>query len=358
MKKLIFAAVLSLSAFTVSSQVKQPKIVIVTLDGYRWKELFRGADSSLLFNHEYNPSKDSLARRQKYWAATPQERRARLMPFMWNTISKQGQVYGNRDEGSLVNVKNPYWISYPGYNEMFSGYPDPKIKSNDLKPNPNVTVQEWINKQPGFQGKVATFASWLTFEGIMNKQRCGFPVNAGFTTPAGRLNSNQQLLSELQQLVPRMYAPSERYDGMTYMQAREYMKLNHPRLLQISFIETDAAAHHGLYDAYLDAANHIDQMLKDLWGTIQSDPYYKDQTTLYVAVDHGRGDGDKWKNHSHSIPGADQIWFAVMGPQTKPMATKGQYYQFQHAKTIAKLLGLDFTSTHPIGDVLTSVMNK
>ena len=30
--------------------------------------------------------------------------------------------------------------SYPGYNEIFTGAPDPRIDSNDKKPNPNVTV--------------------------------------------------------------------------------------------------------------------------------------------------------------------------------------------------------------------------
>jgi hypothetical protein len=358
MKISLFLVCISFLQFAALAQKKEPKIVIVTLDGFRWKELYRGADSSLLYNREYNPSKDSLARRKQYWAKTQNERREKLMPFFWQVIARRGQVYGNRDAGSLMNVKNRYWISYPGYNEMFTGYPDTIVNSNDFGYNPNVTVQEWANKQPGFKGKVATFASWFTFERIMNRQRCGFPVNAGFTTPEGKLNNNQRLLNEEQFLLPRMYAPSERYDGLTYLFAREYMKQRHPRILQLSFIETDASAHHGLYDAYLDAANHIDNMLKGLWETIQADPYYKDQTTLYVAVDHGRGDGVKWKNHSRSILGADQIWFAVMGPQTKTTDTRGQYYQNQHAQTIAKLLGLKFVSPHIIGEPLKLVTNK
>jgi len=357
MKKISIVICLLLLVFTTSAQ-KQPKVVIVTLDGFRWKEVFHGADSALFFNKVFNPSKDSLERRKKYWAGTAAERREKLMPFFWNTISKNGQVYGNRDEGSYVNVKNKYWVSYPGYNEMFSGYPDDIINSNDFGPNPNVTVQEWVNRQPGFENKVATFASWAFFDKIMNKQRCGFPVNAGFTALTGKLNSQQQLLNEQQFLISRLYAPTERNDVITYMMAREYMKQEHPRLLQISFIETDALGHRGLYDSYLDAANHIDSMLKSLWEAIQADPYYKDQTTLYIAVDHGRGDGDQWKNHSASIKNSDQIWFAVMGPNIKPLNTSGQYYQNQHAKTIAALLGLDFKSPHLIGEPLVKVLNK
>jgi hypothetical protein len=361
MKKILIGAVLLLNTGIAFSQAKQPKIIIVTFDGLRWKDMFRGADSALLLDHQYNPSKDSLQRRAKYGGKTPQERRANLMPFMWNTVANHGQLYGNRDQGSYVNVKNTFRISYPGYNEMFSGYPDSLVRSNDNKPNPNVTVQEFVNKQPGFQNKVATFASWFTFNGIMNKERCGFPVNAGFTKLDGKLTPAQSILNEEQFWITRPYAPSERPDAVTYLMAREYLKQNHPRLLQISFIETDASAHRGYYDAYLDAMHNGDAMLANLWETIQADPFYKDQTTLYIAVDHGRGDMDKWKNHGSSIVNADQIWFAVMGPQTKPSngsPMKGQFFQYQHAKTIAALLGLNFTSPHPIGEVLNTVVGK
>jgi len=68
-------------------------------------------------------------------------------------------------------------FSYPGYNEILSGFPDPRIDSNDRKPNPNVTVLEWLNGRPGFSGKVAAFASWELLPWIVNTERSHIPAN-------------------------------------------------------------------------------------------------------------------------------------------------------------------------------------
>jgi hypothetical protein len=60
-----------------------------------------------------------------YWDLTPELRRQKLMAFFWNTIARQGQIYGNRLYQNKMNVSNIYKISYPGYNEMLTGCPDP-----------------------------------------------------------------------------------------------------------------------------------------------------------------------------------------------------------------------------------------
>ena len=140
------------------SAVAQPaqNLILVTLDGVRWQEIFNGADSTLLFDPAY--SRDTASARKQFWAATPTERRKRLTPFFWNTVGQQGQLYGNRQRGSRMNVSNPHWFSYPGYNEILSGYADERIKSNDKINNPNVTVLEFFNQQPSLAGKVAVFS--------------------------------------------------------------------------------------------------------------------------------------------------------------------------------------------------------
>jgi hypothetical protein len=338
---------------------KSSKLIIVTLDGYRWKDLFRGADSAYLFGKQFT-SQDSAAKMKKFWGNDIYERRKKVMPFFWNTIAKHGQVYGNRDLGNYVNVKNRYWFSYPGYNEMFTGYPDTLINSNGYPPNPNITVQEFINKQPGYEHQVAAFTSWNAFNNILNEKRCGFPVSAGFANlTAPNLSETQKVLNQQQHFLPKIFGSAERPDATTYFMAKEYLKINHPKVLQLSFIDTDAFGHQGKYDFYLDAAHYNDAMIADLWTYIQSDPFYKDQTTLFIAVDHGRGDGNTWRNHSASVPHSDEIWFAVMGPDTEPLGEvnkPGQLYQFQYAKTLAGFLGFDFTSKQPIGEKISTVL--
>ena len=43
-------------------------------------------------------------------------------------------------------------FSYPGYSEMFCGWPDDdRIDSNDPVPNPNVSVLEVVNQDPRYK---------------------------------------------------------------------------------------------------------------------------------------------------------------------------------------------------------------
>jgi len=42
-------------------------------------------------------------------------------------------------------------FSYPGYNELFSGFADDSVNSNDKKNNPNITVFEAANKSETFK---------------------------------------------------------------------------------------------------------------------------------------------------------------------------------------------------------------
>src|SRR5690349_15400144 len=69
-------------------------VFIITLDGFRWQELFLGADSSLI--HDSGFTKDSAIVKKFFWDKNLVERRKKLMPFFWNVIAKKGQLAGNR----------------------------------------------------------------------------------------------------------------------------------------------------------------------------------------------------------------------------------------------------------------------
>lgn len=342
-----------------AQDLKTKNVVIITFDGYRWKELFEGADSLNLFGKKFT-KQDSAWRVRKYWAKTAAERREKLMPFIWNTVAKKGQLFGNRNLGNHVEVKNKFWFSFPGYNELFTGYPDSLINSNAHPANHNLNVLEFLNHKPAFKGKVASFTSWDTFAKILNAERSGFPINAGYANMKGeKLSEVQQMLNDMMWWLPKDYGMGERHDAITYAFAKEYVKLNHPRVLQLSFIETDALAHDGRYDFYLDAANYNDKMIADLWNFMQNDPFYKDQTTFIITEDHGRGYADNWQHHYYTVAHSNEIFFAVMGPDTKPLGeinTKSTIYQNQIAQTIAAFLGEKFENGHEIGKPINQVL--
>jgi hypothetical protein len=341
-----------------SAQLKTENIVIVTLDGMRWQEVYSGADSVILKNKKY--TKDSSGTSNNFWADDAAERRKKLFPFLWSTVVTQGQLYGNRWAGNKVDNANPYWFSYPGYNEIFTGYPDTAVNSNDKLWNKNTNVLEFINRQKKYAGKVAAFSTWDVFPYILNSQRSGIYVNADadslkFSSPA------LQLINDMQFLTTRPIGV--RPDVFTYFAAREYMKTFEPKVLYIAFDETDDFAHAGEYDQYLKSAHSQDAMIADLWKYIQSTPQYKNKTTLIVTCDHGRGDKlkDNWQHHGSKIEDAGQIWIAAIGPDTKALGelkTANTLYQKQLAATFAKLLDLTFTAVHPVADPIESIYKK
>jgi hypothetical protein len=350
MKKIFFLLLLISFLSAAGQQGKTENVIVITLDGFRWQELFNGADSTLIHHQKY--TEDIKNMKEKFWAESADDRRKKLLPFTWNVIAQKGQLYGNRHFSNYVNNANPYWFSYPGYNEIFTGYPDTAVNSNDKIPNKNETVLEFLNKQPQFKGKIAAFTSWDVFPYIFNEPRSGIYVNSGFEkTESAKPALN--LLNEMQQTTYRMLGDGVRPDLLTYYAAKEYLKEKRPRVLYIGFDETDDFAHGGKYDLYLQAAHMTDKLIADLWNYLQSQPVYKDKTTMIITTDHGRGDKnkDQWKDHGQKVEEASEIWIAVIGPDTAPageVKTAGQLYQRQIASTIAGFLGFSFRPSHPV----------
>jgi len=353
MKKLLFLLAL-LSAGTAYSQTAE-NIIIITTDGLRWQEVFGGMDSAIANNKKFNQD-DSAVIYKKYWAADAPERRKKLMPFLWNTIEKNGQLYGNRNAGNKVNNANPYWFSYPGYNEIFTGYPDTVINSNSFAPNPHTNLLEFLNKIPKYKNKVAAFGAWDAFDRILNEGRSKVPVYSAFDQ-FGETNpdATEKMLNTLSRDAYKAFGEGEALDVFTHYAALNYLQTKKPKVLYIAYGETDEWAHSGQYRDYLNAANMVDKWIQDIWNYVQSDPFYKNKTAIFITTDHGRGDADKneWTSHNNKIKDSYQIWMAAMGPgiQAKgELKANQQLYQKQFAQTMAAILGLTFTAEHPVGE--------
>jgi hypothetical protein len=346
---------LALSSFAQHTQSEN--LIIITLDGFRWQEVFRGADPKLSATSRFVKDKSIT---KKFLHPNINERRKKLMPFFWNVIDKEGQLYGNRDYNNLMNCSNIYRISYAGYSEMLVGFPDNRLRSNRKVENKNSTVLEFIHKQPGFDSSVAAFSTWGAIPLIIRSKTANIHANGGREkVSADKLSDNESLLNELQDHINNPYG--ERFDAFTFYYAFEYLKREAPRTLFISFDETDEHGHGGRYDEYLKSAHHTDQMIGELWHWLQSQEQYKDKTTLIITTDHGRGKGSNgsWKRHGRFTPGSYQTWFAVIGPDTPAMGEiklPGKHYQKQIAKTAAAFLGLKYENIHSVGDVIKTAL--
>ena len=315
-------------------------LFVITLDGFRWQELFTGADPSLLADPEFTP--DTATMKMLYGDDDPAQRRKKLLPFIWNVIAAKGQLYGNRHFDNKINTANLYRFSYPGYNEIFTGHTDIRVANNRKKKNVNKNVLEFLDSKKEFKGKVVAFTSWDVFPYILNEERNNMLVNSGYENMDGDISEQQQLINTLQtsELIEKS---GTRYDQLTFLTANEYIHRNHPKVVFIGLGETDEFAHLGRYDLYLEQANKIDRMIAELWHWIQSTPGYKDNTSLLITTDHGRGSRDsKWTSHSIFIRGSSQTWLALMGPGIDPLGEikkDQQLYQQQIAQLIATLVG-------------------
>jgi len=325
-----------------------PNVFIITIDGFRWQEIFNGADPALMHNPAF--VKDTGLLQEMYGGSNPAERRKKLLPFFWNTIARNGQLYGNRNFGNKADVKNFYKISYAGYNEIFTGYADPRFVPNTARINYNTNLPGYLNTLPAYKGKCVAFSSWNIFPFILNEEENNFPVNSGYENEAPT-DEVFEKINRVQDSIQNKNAC--RYDLLTFLLAKQYIRQQHPRVVVLGFGETDEYAHSGHYDMYLQRVNDIDRMLAELWYLVQTDPFYKDNSSFIITTDHGRGKkNNTWPGHHLFVKGSGEIWLAMLGKGIESrgeIKTSGQIYQDQIAQTVAGLLGQLFISRQPTG---------
>ena len=300
-------------------------VILVVSDGLRWQEVFRGADSAMLFS-----SAGSAGARTRFWRATATERRQALMPFVWSMVAREGLLVGNRDVGSIMQVTNGLKFSYPGYNELLVGRPDARINSNEVGPNPNVTVFEWLHRQDAFAGRVGVVGGWGVFADIFNRRRSRIPMHASRGDPL---------------------------DATSHAAAMRFLRERWPRALFVAYVETDDHAHAGRYDRTLDAAHAVDRYLGELWAFVQSDPRYRGRTTLIFTADHGRGRTTRdWTDHGEDVVGAEETFVAILGPAVAATGESrgARAVNAQIAATVAAAVGEDYRAS--VGKVAPSLV--
>ncbi|MBE9460493.1 alkaline phosphatase family protein [Dyadobacter subterraneus] len=360
MKKLRLPIFLLLSiANTFSQSRKTENLIVVVLDGMRWQEIFGGADSLIINNPLFTKDKNRI--QKQFWDNDPSKRREMLFPFLWKTLGTNGQIYGNRNLKNEVNVSNPFQMTYPGFSEMLTGYADPAISSNRLIVSKSDNVLEFINKQKNYEGKVAVFATSDLFPYLLNRHNSKLYINSD-TDTLGFNSKEFNLLNEMQKLTSK--PTTERPDLLTYFAAKEYLKAYKPKVLYLALGETDAFAHQGNYDQYLETAKAEDNMIAKLWKLAQSIPQYKNKTTLILTCDHGRGDliKEQWTAHGPKIQDSGQIWIAAIGPDTKALGevkTPEKLFQAQLAASMAAVLGFTYLpKTHEAMKPVFSIFTK
>jgi hypothetical protein len=351
MRKLVLASLAILALVAAAGAAAPPSavanVIVVTMDGLRWQEVFGGAERSLFGEDEKAITGSSAYRR--FWKDTPEARRAALMPFFWSVVAAQGQVFGDPSRGSRSRLTNGLWFSYPGYAEMLAGVADPRVDSNDKIPNPNVTVLEWLNGLAGYRGRVATFGAWDLLPYIVNAQRSGLPAGDGYPPVPDPQTDRDRAINALAEDLPPIWEGAP-LDAPIMHAALECLRTRRPRVLWVMLGETDEWAHERRYDLYLDSAFRADRFIRRIWEMAQGMPEYAGSTALVLATDHGRGATNAdWTDHGRKVPAAEATWAAVMGPGTPALGVRESVTvtTAQVAATIAALVGEDFRAAVP-----------
>src|ERR1035438_7949339 len=201
------------------------------------------------------------------------------------------------------------------------------------------------------RGRVAIYGTWNVYDNIFNKKHSRLVMQTGWTLARKEHETPRDaLLRELFETTTR-FDEEDCPNSLLQILALDYVQSGRPRVLFVGYGETDNWAHQGRYDLVLDSAHHFDHFVAQLWYTMQAMPAYSGTTTFIITTDHGRGSGlSEWKEHGVEEKGSENIWIAVLGPDTKPLGERSNTHrvtQAQIAATVAAFVGRDYPREVP-----------
>lgn len=231
-----------------------------------------------------------------------------LIPNMWNNLMPQGTLYSNfRD--TLFTSTNP------GHSTLLTGTWQTIANNGSERPT-KPTVFEYYRKEKS--------ASVNDVFVVAGKEKLNI---LNYST------DEQYGASYMASVLAEDLTDNEVYDNLTAT-----MDLYHPKLVIVNLPSVDRAGHSNNWEEYLSAIRNADRLVYELWNKIQSDSYYKDNTTLFITNDHGRHTTD-FKSHGDDCEGCQHIMLLALGRNIpKSNIINSDKYQADIAASIGDLL--------------------
>ena len=135
-------------------------------------------------------------------------------------------------------------------------------------------------------------------------------------------------------------------DELSVYLARRIMRQIAPSLLWVTLHDIDIA-HSGAFSLYLEGIRRSDRLCAELWNTVQSEPEYKDCTTMFILPDFGRdadedSGGNGFQHHRTGDALSRTTWMLAMGPGIRQNVTVDRPVEsIDLVPTLARRLGLD-----------------
>jgi len=302
-------------------------VVLVTIDGVRWQEIFRGVD----------PARAEAALLPKSAVVPASE----LLPNMTRLFFEGGTVLGDPSLAGGFSPSGPRYVSLPGYVELMTGATS-ECTTNDCIPSLGTTLPEELARGLATSpGEVAVLASWEVIARVSTGDRPGVLIVAGS--------------AEGDEAPPYPGHGDYRADRATRVLAIRHLVERRPRFMWVALGDTDEWAHRGDYRGYLGALRAADAFVGELAAHLAEMGDYGRNTALFVTTDHGRGASFA----DHGEGDSATTWLLARGPGIAargPSATASARYLRDVAPTIRRLLQLPAHTCATCGEAIPELL--
>jgi hypothetical protein len=106
-------------------------------------------------------------------------------------------------------------------------------------------------------------------------------------------------------------------DELSMFIVKRLMQQESPSLLWVTMHDIDIA-HSGSYSLYIDAIQRTDRLCAELWKTVQNEPEYAGNTTMFILPDFGRdadadAGGNGFQHHRTGDAASRTTWMMALG---------------------------------------------
>lgn len=323
-------------------------VVLVSIDGVRWQEVFHGVDADLA--------------KSKGVPATEVRTAEALMPNLHQRIIANGVAIGP----SGTPMLSPYnALSLPGYIELMSGRSDSPCDSNKCPQVSHNTIIDQVRKLPQVkQSDVVVVSSWEMIERAATRQPYAIEMSLGrhYGLLRDKLRVDEDARNALdrgEKAGPFPGHEDYRPDRFTSTLALSVLKAKKPKLLYVSLGDTDEHGHRDDYASYLHSLRDFDAFLGDVCDALDEMGEYGARTTIIVTTDHGRG--DDFAPHGRARPESKRIWMAASGgsvPAQGIVAPTESYRLADIAPTIRAYFDMPADRARGAGKPITELLPK
>lgn len=242
-------------------------MVLVTVDGARWQDVFGEGD-----------------------VIAPA-----ALPELTRWAREEGARVGAPSEGT-ISASGPHFVSLPGYAELLTGRAG-ACRDNECDGVPSATLLDEVDAAGG---RAALVGSWEKLGRVASSRGEG---GAPFPVSAGRGGDPH--------IAPAPGSGDFRPDRLTADVALDVLEHERPDLLFLGLGDTDEHAHHGDRAGYGRALRFADDVLARLRRVLARMGERGASTVVIVTADHGRS--VRFTDHGGHAPESGRVWLVALG---------------------------------------------